>query len=146
MTTVEFRGWLLEADDVATRAAYTASAASAGERCGCLHCKNFEAARELVYPRETLDLFHRLGIDVQQEAEVYHNARLGSGLHSYGGWLHFVGRIIGDAGAWSRITPTFQLWFRPGRDLALEAFKGLSLVQCELDVEVPWVLEEPYAE
>jgi hypothetical protein len=27
------------------------------------------------------------------DGEVYHNARLASGLHDYGGWFHFVGAL-----------------------------------------------------
>ena len=38
---------------------------------------------------------------IGKEAEIYHNGQVRPGIHSYGGWFHFVGTIeTGDDG-WS---------------------------------------------
>lgn len=111
MERVRFRGWLLDADPEATRRAFE-SAARGAESCEESVCQNFAAARDLVYPREVLDLFERLGIDRRKEAETFHVCRVGPktlrfwresgerlsdvvlGLHLHGGWFHFIGSIV----------------------------------------------------
>src|SRR6202011_4967756 len=116
------------------------------------HCRNFAAARTQVYGQPVLAIFDRLGIDREREAEVYHNARIAPGLHSYGGWFHFVGILV--SGADSRGPIRDDLWtldlqpatlrlsvgFTAGVRLVPASFKGLQLVQLEFTAEVPWVL------
>jgi hypothetical protein len=41
-----------------------------------------------------LNLFAKIGIEPNREAEVYQMVRLESGRHLYGGWFHFVGSLL----------------------------------------------------
>jgi hypothetical protein len=93
-----------------------------------------------------LALLDRLGIDPLKEAESYHNARLVSGRHDYGGWFHFVGTLdettefkqvgLGDG---------FSTWLSRADAPRLPGFADQkSLVQLEFHSEaVPWLLDEP---
>ena len=158
MESVEYSRWKIECDRDATRAAYALVPAGTPERCGCLHCRNFAAARTQVYGQPMLAIFDRLGIDREREAEVYHNARLAPGLHSYGGWFHFVGILVSGADSrrpirddlWTRdlqsATPRLSVGFTAGVQLVPASFKGLQLVQFEFTAEVPWVLHDPEPE
>jgi len=151
---IRYKDWLLRCDTDATRAAYARIENGAPERCGCDHCLNFIAQREQSYPREVLDLLARLGIDYRREAEVYHLARLPSGMHQYGGWFHFVGSFEGpdpweaDASGRRRLRMTpidgrFSLTFRRDAQLAPDPLKDQPLVQLEFVVHVPWILDRP---
>src|SRR5262245_47279035 len=71
MKSVVFGRWKLQADAEATKRAYEQIAIGSPERCGCLHCRNFVAARSTVYPEPVLVLFRELGIDSAKEAEIY---------------------------------------------------------------------------
>ena len=115
---------------------------------------NFIAQREQSYPREVLDLLARLGIDYRREAEVYHLARLPSGMHQYGGWFHSAGSFEGpdpweaDASGRRRLRMTpvdgrFSLTFRRDAQLAPDPLKDQPLVQLEFLVHVPWILDRP---
>src|SRR5262245_15323270 len=94
MELLELPGWRIEYDLFATIAAHTRASASGPETCGCGPCRNWVASREQVLPSGFRLLLGRLGIPANREAEVYHNCRLESGLHSYGAWYHFVGRVL----------------------------------------------------
>src|SRR5687767_15234198 len=109
MRTVEFHGWLLESDEITTRAAYSTASTQSRYRCDCVPCLNFEANRSAVYPAAAVELFSQLGIDPNHEAEYFHYGKLPSGLHFYGGWLHFVGTILQKGEPSVRITPSFAL-------------------------------------
>src|SRR4051812_35650631 len=93
MTIVEFKKWKLACNVEATREAYAKIDRGGPEECGCNTCKNFAAARQHAYPQEVRLLFEQLGIDLNKEAEVYHNCKLETGLHDYGGWFHFIGTV-----------------------------------------------------
>ena len=41
------------------------------EQCGCVSCRNFVAARHFAYPQAILELYSRLGIMADREAETY---------------------------------------------------------------------------
>jgi hypothetical protein len=144
-------------DPEATRRAYAATSMGSPEECGCTPCLNFAAQRLDIYPTAVLDLFEKLGIAYNREAEIYHMARLESGKHFYGGWFHFVGSILSGADGAKQIAENtwqpdlesqsefFSLGFSARADLAREPLKGLSLVQFEFTVKIPWVIdaEEP---
>jgi hypothetical protein len=80
-------------DRQATMDAYARAIHGSSDVCVCNGCRNFVAARAQVYPRAFKELLDSLGIDSRMDGEVYHNARLASGLHDYGGWFHFVGAL-----------------------------------------------------
>lgn len=87
-----------------------------------------------------------LGIDSRMDGEVYHNARLASGFHDYGGWFHCVGALAktGDFPI-VELAPGFTL------DVQIECpiASGIcrtALVQIEFHMErVPWMLDEASA-
>jgi len=158
METIEFSRWKVDCDSEATRAAYALIRQGAPEVCGCLHCRNFVAARSQVYGPQVLALFDRLGVNSEREAEVYHNARVAPALHSYGGWFHVVGTLVSGADGKQRVAddvwtfdyqpaaPRFSLGFTVDSQLVPGPFKELNLVQLEFSAEVPWVLDDPDTE
>lgn len=112
MNQLVFGRWTLDTDPAATRAAYAKIAIGSPESCGCDPCLNFAASREATYPPAFRSLLSDLGVAFDREAEIYHNCRLESGLHSYGGWFHFVGSIVSGSDALVPIdanTGTFDL-------------------------------------
>ena len=112
METIQVYRWILQCDPEATRRAFLRVPIGCAEECGCDGCQNFLAARDYAYPSEALALFNRLGIAYNREAESYPTARLGSGLHLYGGWFHFIGSIQkGDDLAKASTTVAFQKGF-----------------------------------
>jgi hypothetical protein len=151
MEQMFFGRWRLCSDREATRRAYKCVEIAGPEACGCSYCRNFAAARDQVYPAEVRSLFGDLGIDPCREAEVYHMCRLKSGLHLYGGWFHFVGRIEEEGEEVGKFcleggTGPFNLFFHEKPVLVPDPFQGLPLVQLEFTAQAPWILEEPEPE
>ncbi len=146
----------VDCDPNTTRAAYAKRATGSPEECGCLHCRNFAAARHVIYPEQALELFAKMSIDPNREAEIYHNARLPSGLHFYGGWFHFVGKPASasdyksnsdfNSAEFVSISEHFQIAVTSNVQLVPPAFDGLPLLQLEFLVETPWVISEPFIE
>lgn len=139
-----FGEWEFSCDRQATMDAYARAIHGSSEICVCNGCRNFVAARDNVYPRAFKELLESLGIDVWKDGEVYHNARLSSGLHDYGGWFHFVGTLAktGDFPVVEQ-APGFTAWMCRRSAPSLEVFGGQPLVQVEFHTErVPWVLDE----
>ena len=156
MTNVRFRNWLLETDADATREAYARARSGGSEDCSCDHCRNFIAARALVYPDEVRNLFGRLGVDPEKEGEAYWTHRTADGLHHYGGWFHFVGAVI--AGPPCRVETAKDLWeyqfvevephFSIGFDSKgnaprLEPLRDANVVQIDFTACVPWTCDRP---
>src|SRR5262245_42240485 len=94
MKRLDLPGWEIQFDREETATAYAQIEIGGAEACGCEPCRNWVASRVQLIPSGFRDLLERLGIPSDRDAEVYHNARLESGLHSYGGWYHFVGNIL----------------------------------------------------
>ena len=155
MESIQFGRWQLSVDRDATRRAYAAVLKGGPEKCTCQPCLNFVTARAQVYPPEALELFNKLGISADREAEVYHMARLNSGKHFYGGWFHFIGTIESGADAakpirenvWQpvleKITEDFSLGFSSRIGLLRKPFEGSPVVQVEFTANVPWVIRAP---
>jgi hypothetical protein len=94
-----------------------------------------------------LSLFEKLGIDPRREAEVYEMGPVESGFHLYGGWFHFVGRVMADPESLGKFDlesgdGTFKLFFHDKAALVAECFQGLPLVQLEFEAKVPWLIDE----
>ena len=97
-----------------------------------------------MFPPAFIGFLDSLGIDSSKDGEVYHNARLSSGLHDYGGWFHFVGDLskTGDFPA-IELAPGFTAWLSTASAPALDVFRGEGLVQVDFHIDrVPWVLNE----
>jgi hypothetical protein len=128
---------------------------SGAEECGCDPCRNFDAFRSALLDGGLGVLLGSLGIAPPWEVEAYHNARLASGLHSYGAWFHFVGELVPDSEAargakagirmpeFEPVSARVRVAFRTDCQLVREPFRGLSLVQLDLDAELPWVIPAP---
>ena len=143
----ELLGWRIEYDRPATAAAHASSPATGPETCGCDPCCNWATTRARLLPPEFRRLLDQLGIPSDREAEVYHNCRLESGLHSYGAWYHFVGRVLfGERECSPNVAfGPFSVHFHSRPDLLPEAFAGRPVVQLEVVAEVPWLSDVPEA-
>jgi hypothetical protein len=153
-TRIVFARWELECDPAVTRELYRAVKSGAPEACGCAPCRNFAAARNQAYPKKVLRLFDDLGIAPDREAEIYHTHRISPGRHHYGGWFHFVGRLVGGPDAETQVMPNawkldleivegeFRLGFTNRIGLLRSSFRGQPIVQLEFDATLPWLLSE----
>lgn len=143
MERIELGGNELSFDAEAARAAYRLFVPHV---CDCAGCRNFYAARDRFFRKSSIDLFARLGIDVNKEAEIYDIGPIPSepGYVRYGGWFHLVGEIV-NSGAPVEIESGLIVWFSSKLALVPQAFAGLRLVQLEIEARAPWVLGEPWA-
>ena len=141
MAQISYRDWVFDCDPAKTRRAYEEIIAGGSETCECAGCRNFLAQRERAFPKEVLDLFSELGINYRRDAEIYHQAKLESGLHLYGGWFHFIGSIQGQPLGPAKVSGDFTIDFVPARHLAAASFGDEPLVQVEIAPELPWVME-----
>ena len=149
-----FARWQVRCDAAATREAYAGIATGSAERCSCSPCRNFAALRDHIYPLLAREIFEQLGIRYDREAEIYH-ARMNAGVHSYGGWFHFVGQILSGEDLMKegdprfhpeRVDENFAMGFTARIALLEKPFADLPVAQLEFFAEsVPWVLEEPEA-
>ncbi len=142
MTKIDYRDWTFDCDVESTRRAYESILAGGVETCSCSGCRNFLAQRQLVFPEEVINLFGQLGINYKRDAEIYHTARIESGLHLYGGWFHFIGNILKQPDVPAKLNGHFTVDFIVSRSLAAESFGNQPLVQVEITAEVPWILKE----
>lgn len=160
--------WRMQVDPEATRQAHESMPQGGAESCGCLYCRNFIASRDRAYPPEALDLFHSLGVRSDRETEIGAPLRLAEGCWLYGGWFHFVGRIVegpkrpgrtaqlpakgGVRGGAVRVldyrplADGFGIAFADQAHLLPEPLKGEKVVQLEFSTEVPWGLSDPEPE
>jgi len=145
MDTLELPGWKIQFDRDATSAAYRVALQGGPESCGCDSCRNWCASRERLLPVDFRKLLARLGIPFNHEIEVYHNGRLENGLHSYGGWYHFVGNVLfGEKGCSANIKfGGLSVYFHSKPMLLADSFIGQSVVQLEFDATVPWLSDIP---
>jgi hypothetical protein len=98
------------------------------------------------------------GVDLLYPSEVFHNARVASLRHSYGGWFHLAGSIVSGRLGWlatsptswsadfERLAPDFAVGLSSKRDLVPGAFGDAPVVQVDFDALLPWVLEVPEVE
>jgi hypothetical protein len=147
MDLLDLPGWRIEYDRGATVAAYASTQTNGPEACGCDPCRNWATTRDGFFPRGFRELLDRLGVPFDGECEVYHNCRLKSGLHSYGGWYHFVGRVLSGEreGSPHVVFGPFSVFFHSSPALLPEAFAGQPVVQLEIVAEVPWLSGVPEA-
>ena len=141
MDLLELPGWRIEYDRSATAAAHERAPASGPETCGCGPCRNWAASRIRFLPEAFRELLSRLGIPFDREAEVYHNCRLESGLHSYGAWYHFVGRVLfGELECSPNVVfGPISVFFHSKPALLPEAFASQPVVQLEVVAEIQWM-------
>lgn len=141
MKRLSLSGWQVAYDRDATLKAFANIVSGGPEICGCDPCRNWAETRESIHPSGFQELLSELGIPMNRESEVYHNCRLESGLHSYGGWYHFVGSIVSG---YKELSPnveydSFSIYFSSQPALVEEEFANLAVVQLEFSAEVPWM-------
>lgn len=146
MERVEWKGWVVEVDLAATAAAHCERPSGSPEACGCLHCRNFAAARDRAYPGGFVGWLLSLGVPQDKESEIYHLGEEPDGLHLYGGWFHFVGRVITaprEPGMGS--DSAFRAWAHSELALVPKPFDAPHVAQLEFETRIPWVLDEPFS-
>ena len=141
LTAIRFGMWSVLVDRTATTRAYARCSGSVST-CDCAPCRNFVAARDKAFPAPVLSLLAELGIDWHCEAEVYSQGRNDDGLHQYGGWFHFVGKLEAEIDNVDRVGEHFQLWFTRHTSVVPAAFGDSPVVQLEFVTDVPWVIDE----
>lgn len=147
---------LAQYDRNATLAAYAELQHGWAERCGCAGCRNFMVAREKALPEAFRNFFAEFGIDPTKEGEAIHYGPVDGGLHFYGGWFYFVGKLIeaGERlttmplpGSSSRIQPLpgpregFQYWFSTNFARPPAIF-GSDVGAVEFTTLLPWVIND----
>jgi hypothetical protein len=147
LTVVDLGPLRLECDLEATRAAYADVAGGRADGCSCNGCRNWVALRPSLANGLGKPL-ERLGIPLDKDVEIAHVAREKSGLHSYVGWWHFVGRVLdGPNGYWALPeVDHVRLKVEERSDLAAPSFADRPVLQLGLHAELPWVLDEPEPE
>lgn len=138
--------WRVAFDPDATARSYLGVPASGPEACGCQTCRNFLAARPLVYSLDILETFRALGINPEREAEVvdYGPIEESPGYRAAGGWFHAVGRVLEGPPDLSGADVTGPAQLRVTRRVSLvpDAFGDQPVIQIEWFGAVPWVLDE----
>ena len=153
MEIFKFLDWEFLVDKESTLIGYEKVKEGGSSSCRCAMCENFNCYRTYVWPIPIKSLFADLGIDYTKDAEAAHYARLDNGLHQYGGWFHFVGKIIEKAvttltiekpidHTLTDITDNFSIGFHKGSARTLFDENILDLVQVEFVVNIPWVIEK----
>lgn len=155
LETIHFRKWELTADPAATQEAYAAIDLGWPEFCGCVHCRNFAAARPATYPGKMLDLMGRLGITPALEQEVVPIEPIEGTAYFYTGSFLFVGRLtsgpdfwkpkpggglMNDRDATEFLTENFRMGFTTHLTRTPKSFRGKAILQLEFAAEVPWVI------
>jgi hypothetical protein len=145
MDTLDLPGWKIQYDRDATIAAYKREQKNGPQTCGCNSCRNWCASRERLLPVELQTLLAQLGIPFDHEIEVYHNGRLENGLHSYGGWYHFIGSVrFGELERSTKVVyGEFSIYFHSKPALLSHSFSGWPVVQLEIEALVPWLSSIP---
>ncbi len=153
-TSIRIARWDVEVDLAETRKAYAVS--EIGTQCDCYNCQNFERLGKDVFPQAYHQILENLGIDYRKPASLTQYTRLDTGLHLYSGFYHFIGRIVsGDDshlpsdqtyGVWTNktepITEDSRIGFSDRADLAQDSLEGHPLVQLDIELKLPWVIEE----
>jgi hypothetical protein len=131
-------GWEIDHDPAATSKAYEQSGLTGPEKCGCLYCRNFIAARGTAYPSALRELFHRLGLESPRESEIWEFGFEPGQDRLYGGFFHIIGSIVKAA----EPVEGEPFYFSARRDLLPSGFPQGPILQVEFQFRVPWVLEE----
>lgn len=154
---IKYKEWEFEVDIGFTRNMYSKFPSGGANECECKDCENFAMNRDNVYPDEIKELFAKIGIDYHKESEVCHYVQLENGLHFYGGWFHFKGKILtGDdcrifhspetsTFNLTNITENFRIGFTRGNSPSL--FESLDgLIQVEFETNIPWIINGEHSQ
>lgn len=107
-----------------------------------------------MFPEAVRQFMDNAGICMSRETEIYHNGVLESGLHSYGGWFHLIGRLVegtdtsvpidGNSGTFDLhdFSSECHIGVTAKTQLVHSAFSARELLQLEFAVEIPWVISD----
>ena len=145
----QYKSWEFEYDPEKTADLYKSIEMPASLECGCDPCKNFALAKATIYPAEILNLFSKLGIEMEKEVYLVHTARKQPGLHYYSGAHVCFGRIlVGNPISqkqtlYERVNDTYSILIDQTVSLPsspiFDRYKS-ELFQLNFFVLVPWVL------
>jgi hypothetical protein len=139
---IQVGGNTLDCDVEATIAAFQAHTP---RLCDCNGCRNFRAAREVIFTGPVVSLFSQFGIDTAKPAEIYTLGPPGQDSRiMYGGWFHFVGQAISYDDVVD-IGEELKVYFLTRPALLPKSFKNQPTVQLEFEWQIPWMLPEPWA-
>jgi len=141
MQRLEHRGYIVEYDREATVSVYSSLAQGGATLCLCNSCENFTRLRSQAYPPEFVSLLETLGVDPTKEGEAYECGKDGTGLYIYGGWFHFLGRVV-QTGPEADVNG-FKYWFDLTGPPAGEEFRGGAASAIEFLTHLPWVSDRP---
>lgn len=149
MTRLEIGSIRCAVDAEATRRVHALLASGGAERCGCLYCRNFAAARELMFPLPLQHALQSAGIDWRKESEAVHYGRLDDSGHHYQVWINFVGSVENGTGfdltPESGAGPTVRIKAFNDADHYTPkppAFDHHTVGRIEIEAALPWVLSE----
>jgi hypothetical protein len=135
--------WRLEHDPQVTRALYAAGI-DQGQPCDCSSCRNFRSLGTDAFHPTVRTMLLALGIDPAQPAEIYQAGPSSDGRIQYGGFFHFIGRVLsGDREYLAEAESGFRYFVHEKAQLVATSFIGHPVVQLEFVVLMPWVLSEP---
>ncbi len=118
--------------------------------CSCAGCRNYAAYAKRL-PAELADFFSALGVDPAKPFDAFMNGPHPDGTIYYGGIYHLCGACLSPAlkdenaltdadSHW--VNETCRVVFVPVTAPPPEGFPE-PLLQMELHVNVPWLLDEP---
>jgi hypothetical protein len=156
---MQFFSWYVASDRSLTA---RFSKAGVADRCRCVWCRNWIAGRRTHVPFSTAFALRRLGIRLTAESDVYQQALADDGV-LYRAVYWCVGKIISGEDCWTLTGPgtwtarlkTLRSWpnyiavgvsAEGRRRLESPGWAGagqLPLLQIEMRVVLPWLLEEP---
>ncbi len=149
-----FGGFTVDIDVEKTRRFYEQSMQTLTEGCDCIACQNFVKASTHIAPKIG-DFFAQLGVDICKAPDMsaMHGEPDRQILH-YWGFYHLCGTIIDgvnvrvadgliDPEQMYEVVPSCRIWFTDQCALLEPEFPA-PIIQMEVEIEVPWVLEEQH--
>ena len=150
----EFGEYKLDIDIDRTRRFYETVDDSLG--CDCAGCRNFRKAYPLI-PDAVQGCFRQLGVDIGKPAEMTAYVSHDGNLTLYDGFYHICGSILKsptlfikidekhsklNENATIKLTPDHFVYFTKECALVEKEFPT-SIIQLEIQGDIPWVLDEP---
>jgi len=142
MTELRIGDQLIDFDRDATLLAHSALGLGGAHGCTCSGCRNFVLLRDRAYPEPFLLFLKTLGIDPKKEGEaVLYGPK--DGRYLYGGWFHFVGKVVDAGQSCMRVGEDFRYWINTTFPRPKAVF-GKTVASIEFITSLPWALKEPW--
>ena len=147
----KFGRFVVDIDVDKTKDFYEQSKQTLTEGCECIGCQNFVKASEKFSP-EIHSFFSQLGVDICKAPDMsaMYGERERQILH-YCGFYHLCGTIIdsvdthgADDLEMHAVTPDCHIYFNDQWCALVEQGFPAPIIQMEVEIEVPWILEEQH--